>query len=224
MLKLIIFDFDGLLVNSEYVIFDALKELFKRYKKNLSWDYFKLYIGIPVADALKNYHKDFMLSISYRQFVKERNSIVQQYFRTKLRLMPGVKKLLNMLAKQPVSLAIATSGKRVYISDSLKKFKIERFFKTVVCVEDVKRGKPNPDLIIETLRKTRVSPEESIIIEDSLKGIEAAQRAKIRSIAVPTRDVSKIGFRKATFIRNSIQNLYPLLKRLMSNSRIYTSL
>ncbi len=214
MLKLIIFDFDGLLVNSEYVVFDALKQLFKRYKKKLTWDYFKRYIGIPVADALKNYHEDFMLSISYRQFVKERNTIVQQFFRTKLRLMPGVKKLLNMLAKQPVSLAIATSGKRVYISDSLKRFKIERFFKTVVCVEDVKRGKPHPDLIIETLRKTWVSPEESIIIEDSPKGIEAAQRAKIKSIAIPTKNVAKTYFRGATYIRSSIRNLYPLLRRL----------
>jgi len=216
MLKLIIFDFDGLMVNSEHVVFDALKILFKQYGKVLTWTYFCKHIGVPVTDSLKKFHRDFELPIPFTQFLEERNSIVHQYLSKKLKLMPGVKKIIELLRKKPVTLAIATSGKRTYIEYWLKKFGIEKYFKTVVCIDDVQKGKPHPDLILKVLEETEFSPTESIIIEDAPSGIEAAVKAKIRSIAIPTKGVPLQKFKNATYILDSMADLYGLLSKLTS--------
>lgn len=208
MLKLIIFDFDGLMVNSEHVVFDALKILFKKYNKILTWDYYCKHIGIPVPDSLRGFYKDFSLSIPFSQFLNDRNAIVQKYLQTKIRLMSGVKKLMRLLSKKPVTLAIATSGKRTYIEYWLKKFGVFKYFKTIICIDDVRKGKPHPDLILKTLKEAGFSAKESIIIEDSPSGIEAARRAKIKSIAIPTKGVLLKNFKDATFIFDSINQLY----------------
>ncbi len=216
MLKLIIFDFDGLMVNSEHVVFDALKILFKRYVKVLTWTYFCKHIGVPVADSLREFHRDFELPIPFSQFLEERNLIVHQYLSKKLQLIPGIKKIILMLSKKPVTLAIATSGKRTYIEYWLKKFGIEKYFSTIVCIDDVEKGKPHPDLILKTLRVSGFSTDESIIIEDAPSGIEAATKAQIKSIAIPTNGVPLQKFKKATYILDSVADIYGLLSKLTS--------
>lgn len=210
-LKLIIFDYDGLMVNSEYVIYDALKIFYKKYGHDLSWEYFCRYIGTPVQDALKHFYKDYPIALSFDEFLDQRNRIVSKQIEKKLKLMPYLKELLDCLAKNNISMAIATSGKRDYISNMLEKFHINSHFKTIVCVDEVRRGKPHPDLINEVLKRTGFTPSETLIIEDSPHGIESARRAGIYSIAVPTRGVALHKFKDANIISNSLKDLKDIL-------------
>ena len=211
MLKLVIFDYDGLMVNSEYVVYDALKSFFKKYNYDLSWKYFCKHIGKSVRDALKHFYKDYPLPLSFDEFLRERNKIVSEYVKKKLKLMPCLKELLDCLAKRSIPMAIATSGTREYIHSGLNKFGIKDYFKDIVCIDDVMRGKPHPDLIMETLRKTNFTASESLIIEDSPNGIEAARRAGIYSIAVPTEGVSFHEFKNANIISSSLKDVKELM-------------
>lgn len=215
MFKLIIFDYDGLIVNSEQVTYGALKTLLRRYNHTLAWEYYVRHIGTPVRDALQNFYRDYPMNVSFEEFVKERNRIVSEYVTNKLRPMPGLISLLNYLKKNNASLVIATSGKRTYVEAGLHKFNIAHYFQTVVCIEDVKRGKPHPDLLMEVLKRTGFKNSEAVILEDSPHGIEAASRAGIFSIAIPIKRVDYNKFIKADIIVDSLRNVKKLLGLLI---------
>lgn len=210
-LKLVIFDYDGLMVNSEYVVYDALRTFYKKHGHDLPWKYYCKYIGKPVREALKHFYKDYPIALSFDKFLEERNEIVSKYIEKKLTPMPNLKELLDYLAGEKISMAIATSGQKDYIRNGLKKFGISSYFKTIVTVDDVTRGKPYPDLIIETLKRTGFAPSEAVILEDSPHGIESAKRAKIYSIAIPTRGVALHKFKDANVIGSSLKDIKDLL-------------
>lgn len=207
MLKLILFDYDGLMVNSEQVVYKALKDLFGKYHHDLTWEYYTRHIGTPVQDALTHFFADYPLPISYDEFFALRNTMVAEYLATELHLMPGLLSLLEFLSSQAIPLAITTSGKRDYIQKGLERFRIGQYFQTIVCIDDVKRGKPYPDLILETLHRASCKASDAILLEDSPSGIEAAQRAQIASIAIPTTGVDYNKFMDASAICKNLSEV-----------------
>ncbi len=72
MLKLVIFDFDGLMVNSEEVTFHALRQLFSEYKHTITWEYYCTHIGIPEQNALKHFYSDYPIPITFNEFVEKK--------------------------------------------------------------------------------------------------------------------------------------------------------
>lgn len=211
--RLAIFDFDGLMVNSEQVIYDALKKLFDKYRKNLTWDYFARHIGTPVDISLPQFHKDYSLPMLYDNFLIERNKVIKKAIESDLRLMPGLIPLLHYLKERSFKLSIATSAKRKYLENILTKYNIEHYFKYIVTIEEVKRGKPHPDLFLAALTQSNVSSQDAFILEDSPSGIQAAKEAGVMSIAIPTPGVDLSHFSEATFIIESLESLVKSLDK-----------
>lgn len=207
MLKLVIFDFDGLMVNSEKVTFNALNKLFEEYNYHITWEYHCTQIGIPVKTALQKYYTDYLLSISFEKFLEKRNEIVSNFMEKNLQLMPGLTSLLNFLKKKNIIMAIATSGRKNYVENYLNKFNILSFFKTIVTIDDVKQGKPSPDLIHEVLKRTDIKSSEAIILEDSPIGIDAANKAHVLAIAVPSIGVDHKKFINAAKIFKNLDEV-----------------
>lgn len=211
MVKLVIFDHDGLMVNSEEVVYQAIAELFAKYNHDLKWEYFCRHIGTPVADALKHFYADYPLPIPFDDFFLKRDQIVSTYIANKLEMMPGLPVVLKSLKSRGIRMAIATSGKRDYITKNLEKFGIANYFETIVCVDDVKRGKPFPDLILETLNRTKVDKKDAIMLEDAPSGVEASYNAGVFSIAIPTKGVDYNKFKKANMILPNLETFNQLL-------------
>ena len=184
--RLVIFDHDGLMVNTEDVVYAALVQLFGEYGCAFPWDYYATSLGMPVAEALAMYLRDLPLPLTMEELAAVRNERVRALTETDLRPMPGLLPLLEALRARGDLLAVATSGTRSHISASLARFSLTDYFDAVVCVDDVARGKPHPDLILEVLRRTGVAPHDAIMLEDAPRGVEAAQRADVFCIAVPT--------------------------------------
>lgn len=207
MIKLVIFDYDGLMVNSEEVIFSSLKDIFKQYNHKLTWEYYTQYIGLPVAKSLPLFYKDHPIKITFDEFYKLRNSKVHEYLQSKSKIMPGLIPLLKKLRKLKIALAICTSGKREYIESSLKKFNLKNYFNSVTCIDDVKRGKPYPDLILKTLEVEKVPNNKALILEDSPNGIECSYNAGVFSIAVPTKGMDYNRFKKADLILSNLSTV-----------------
>jgi HAD superfamily hydrolase (TIGR01509 family) len=213
MTKLVIFDHDGLMVNSEDVVFAALCELFGRYEKGFPWDYYCQTIGLPVAESIRMYVEDFPVGRTYEEFFAERNRLVGERLITHLRLMPGVVELLDTLRAQGIATAVATSGTRDYIARNLERFDIAHYFAAVVCIEDVRRGKPHPDLILRALEATGTPSEEAIMLEDAPHGVEAAQRAGVYCIAVPTQGIDYSRFQRADLIARDLLAVRRIFER-----------
>lgn len=197
MTRLVIFDHDGLMVNSEDVVFAALQQVFRRHQHDFTWDYYSGTIGLPVAESLHLYLRDFPIPLTYEDFTAERNRLVAEQMETALRPMPGLVPLLDLLRERAVPLAVATSGTREYITRNLERFALAEYFQAVVCIDDVARGKPHPDLVLRALELTGTPAAEAIMLEDAPHGVEAAHRAQVFCVAVPTRGIDLNLFRKA---------------------------
>ena len=187
--RLVIFDHDGLMVNTEDVVYAALVELFGEYGCAFPWEYYTTSLGMPVAEALAMYLRDLPLALTMEELAAVRNERVRALTETDLRPMPGLVPLLEALRARGDLLAVATSGTRTHISASLARFGLTGYFGAIVCIDDVARGKPHPDLILEVLRRTGTAARDAIMLEDAPRGVEAAHRAGVFCIAVPTHGV-----------------------------------
>lgn len=210
--KLVIFDHDGLMVNSEEVVFAALCTIFGRYGHEFVWDYYVTSVGLPVAESIAMFLRDLPVPLAVEAFTAERNAMVAEYFTTRLELMPGLVPLLEMLRARGTPLAVATSATRAHLNRNLERFGLTSYFQTVVCIEDVRRGKPHPDLILEVLARTGCAPEDALMLEDAPLGVEAARRAGVFCVAVPTRGIELSRFAAADVIARSLFAVRTLLE------------
>jgi HAD superfamily hydrolase (TIGR01509 family) len=212
MVKLIIFDHDGLMVNSEEIIFTAIRDIFKKYHQNYTREYFNQHIGMSVAESLQIFYKDFPIPITFKEFYNLRNDKVSKYLEKRLQIMDGLIPLLNYIHKLHIPMAIATSGKKDYITKNLNKFGISKYFNIITTIDEVKKGKPHPDLILKTLEKAKTEAKNTIILEDAPNGIEAAHNAGVFSIAIPTKGMDYNRFTKANVLFNNLHQVLDLFK------------
>lgn len=214
MPKLVIFDHDGLMVNSEEVVFAALRTIFGRYAREFVWDYYITSVGLPVAESIAMYLRDLPIPLAVEAFTTERNALVAEYFASRLELMPGLLPLLELLRARGTSLAVATSATRDHLSRNLARFGLADYFQAAVCIDDVRRGKPHPDLILEVLARTGCAPEDALMLEDAPLGVEAARRAGIFCVAVPTRGIELSRFAAADIIARDLFAVRTMLSAL----------
>ena len=198
--RLVIFDHDGLMVNSEQIVYAAERELFAAYADAFSWEYFLTSVGMPVADSMAMFLAAMPLPGTFAEIMARRNALVRAYLAERIELMPGLLALIESLRAHAVRMAIATSATHAHLAHTLERFALAGFFETTVCVEDVQRGKPHPDLILEVLRRTGVPASEAIMLEDAPLGVEAAHRAGVSCVAVPTRGLPPSRFPTAEAI------------------------
>jgi HAD superfamily hydrolase (TIGR01509 family) len=218
MPKLVIFDHDGLMVNSEEVIFAALRTIFARYGHAFAWDYYVTSVGLPVVESIAMYLRDLPIPLAVEAFTAERNALVADYFATRLEPMLGLVALLDMLRAREVPLAVATSATREHLSRNLERFGLAPYFQTAVCIDDVARGKPHPDLILEVLARTGFAPKDAIMLEDAPLGVAAARRAGVFCVAVPTRGIALARFAEADVIARDLVAVRALLEVMATNA------
>lgn len=199
------------MVNTEDVVYAALVQLFGEYGCAFPWEYYITSLGMPVAEALEMYLRDLPLEMSMVELEEIRTARVQAVTETDLRPMPGLLPLLEGLRARGDLLAVATSGTRSHITKSLARFDLTGYFDAVVCIDDVTRGKPHPDLILEVLRRTEVAASDAIMLEDAPRGVEAACRAGVFCIAVPTHGIPLEAFAQAPVVARDLHAVHRLL-------------
>lgn len=209
--RLIIFDHDGLMVNTEDVAFAAYVQIFQERGHAFAWDYYLTSLGMPVIDAQAMYLRDLRIPMTLDELIAARAVRMETLTKTDLRLMPGLVALLETLKARGDLLAVATSGTRSHISKSLERFGIAHYFDAVACLDDVKRGKPHPDLVLEALRRTNTLASNAIMLEDAPRGVEAAHNAEVFCIAVPTHGIPLDQFALAPAIARDLHAVQRLL-------------
>jgi HAD superfamily hydrolase (TIGR01509 family) len=185
MIEAVIFDFDGTLVDSEpnYALSDVA--MVRRFGGSLTFFEHHEYIGVGAERFISAMKKRFGLSAPREEMRKVQEAEYLKLALTRTVVFPEMMRLLTELDKRKVPLAIAsgTSGElleRLSISTGIR-----RYFRVVLSSEEVKRGKPAPDVFIEAARRLRVTPERCLVLEDSIAGCEAALAAGMALIALP---------------------------------------
>jgi HAD superfamily hydrolase (TIGR01509 family) len=185
-IRALIFDFDGLIVDTEVPIFRAWQRIYREHGQELPLDRWLTIIGTasgpfdPVIDLAKKTGTKLdegelkALEVLYYQEA----SALQQ-------LLPGVIDYLVAARQLGLKTAVASSSTRKWVMDHLNRFGIGGHFDAIVCREDVKRTKPDPDLYLTTLERLGARPDEAIAFEDSSNGIHAAKAAGLFCVVVP---------------------------------------
>lgn len=191
MINALIFDFDGLMVDSEPLHFATEKSLIEKYGGKFTIKIFERTLGKSVADTLNFYKEIFNLQPSLRFLVKEHDRIFIDLVDKELTIMEGVYDLLSLLKKYRVKYSIASSGKLNYIKKALKKFNLlDEFKNKITSIEMVKRGKPAPDLFLHAAQQLKENPKNCLVLEDAENGIKAALNANMHAIYVNKKPIS----------------------------------
>ena len=194
MLRSVIFDFDGVITDSEILHLRAFNKVLAKFNLEINTkDYYTKYLGYTDADCFKQLIADGLLEADKRQIpelIEQKNHIFEELARNDGKTIEGVREFLNMLAQNNIPMAICSGALLTEIELLLDDANLRHFFVTIVSAEHVKKGKPHPDGFLLTLKKLNkgrsdpIKAEQCIVIEDSLWGLQAAKAAGMHSVAV----------------------------------------
>mgnify|MGYP005847883577 CR=1 FL=1 len=226
--KVIILDFDGVIVDTEKMHFQASKEVLTSYRINLEWKLYKeKYLALDDKGLFKRVFKDFGRKLDrkiLRELCERKSAIYKKISNKdkKVRFYKGVKGFIKKAFSEGFILAIASGANRSEVESVIKNNKLDKYFKEIVCAEDVKKGKPSPEPFLEILKRLgksgyKIDKSDCTVIEDSIHGVRAAKNIGMRVIAV-TNSYSREELKKcgADLIVSSLCPTSKLLKYINS--------
>jgi len=185
MIKAIIFDMNGVIIVDEQYHTESWKEFCKKYNFTLTDDEFKTEVmGKRDQDTLVYLFKGNLSNEGINKYSDERYRMAKALMKGKLVLPEGLIDLLDKLQSKNILLAIATSATKDYANFIMNKFGLKKYFSVIITAEDVIEGKPSPEIYLKTANKLKINPENCLVVEDSMPGIESAKAAGMKVIAI----------------------------------------
>jgi HAD superfamily hydrolase (TIGR01509 family) len=211
-----VFDFDGLILDTETPLFNTYKRVFAEYGYNLTLQEWSRIIGTghTVYDPLDHLvqvagdHHD--RSAFARRIDREVGEILQSQ-----PAMPGVVAFIEGASAEHIPMAVCSSSSRAWVQGHLQRIQLLHHFQQVVTLDDVTMPKPDPQLYLLAASHLGLLPEDLVAFEDSLNGVRAAKAAGLYCIAVPNEMTRSMNLELAdqvvsSFLELSLDNILSL--------------
>lgn len=207
-LAAVLFDLDGVLLDSEPLYTEATQAVVGRFGKVFDWSVKAEIIGRSSLEGARHTIDALSLPLSPEEYLEERGVHLDRLF-ANVPLMRGAQELVTTLLDRGIPIAVATSSTRPLFLQKTAPHAFFGRFDAVVCGDDprVKALKPAPDIFLVAAAELSVSPERCLVIEDSLAGVSAARRAGARVIAVPDPNVDAKRYHEAECVLRSLDEL-----------------
>jgi HAD superfamily hydrolase (TIGR01509 family) len=209
MIDTIIFDMDGVLVDSEKHW--AIEET----KYLATWisaphdEYHKDIVGMSISEIYDHFKSRYDIKMDMKEFLDAYDEMAVDIYENLSNLIPNVMDFLALLRNEGYTLALASSSPRYWVSMAVKRFELEPFFKVTVSASEIGcKGKPAPDIYLFTAEQLRKDPADCLAIEDSRNGVISAKEAGMKCIGLRNgfneeqdlsrADLVKSGFKELT--------------------------
>jgi len=201
----VIWDMDGVLVDSTKNIWDSFNKLLKPHGIQFSDEDIKKYLGRSLRDQIASWKERWDINLEVEKFSKEAGEAELEVMEKKAD--KNLLKLLNELKKNKVPMGVGTSSLRWRAEKILDLLEIKDYFSVLVTAEDVTNHKPNPDIFLKVGEKLGVKPENCVVIEDAASGIEAAKRGNMKAIGYLTKYHKKSELEKADLVIENFSDI-----------------
>lgn len=210
-IRAVVFDMDGVIVDSEPYSMQALVEVLREYGIEPTTEDLRRSYGRGIRDDFEHYFRKYRVSADIEVAMIRKHA---RYFRLAdghLRAFAGVRSLIERLRKGGYRVGLASSGSREKVQFGMTALGLGELFKAIVSGDDVTQSKPHPEIYLLAAQRLGMQPSACVAIEDAPAGIEAAKRAGMRCIAV-TNSVAREQLQAADLVVDSLENdLSPLL-------------
>ncbi len=214
MIKAVVFDMDGVMIDSEWIYKKACQNVLSKYGKKATEKLFQAQMGRSIKEAQQLIVEMTGLDVEPEKIGKE---YINEYLRLSEELLkpnPGLYELINSL-KNRVSLAVASSTQQNVVEKILERFEIKEAFSAITGGDKVKRSKPYPEIYTTTSRKLGVQPANCIVIEDSPAGIESAKNAGMIVLALKTEHTEQMDLSKADRQFDTLHDIHDYLTEII---------
>ena len=201
----IIWDMDGVLVNTGEYHYQAWKQTFSELDVPFSKEQFRATFGMNNAGILKLICGENLPPDKEQRIGEHKEELFREAVKGKAKLLPGVENTLKNFSKWNLKQAIASSAPPKNIEVLVKELEIGKYFDTIISGFDIP-GKPDPGVFLKAARLLNVEPERCVVIEDAVAGVEGAKRAGMKCIAVTTTNTPD-ALSEADLIFDSLEEL-----------------
>ncbi len=207
----VLFDLDGLLLDTESIYTRVSQEIVSRYGKIFDWSVKANMIGRPAIDSSRHLVETLDIPMTPEQYLEEREELLRKYL-PECNPLSGAERLVRHFHRNKIPIAIATSS-----SLELYAIKIQRhhswidLFDVVVTSDDpsVRHGKPSPDIFLVAAAKLGIDASRTLVFEDAPSGLAAGKAAGMRVIAIPDPNMDKSRYQDADQILDGLHNFDP---------------
>tara|TARA_Y100000310_G_scaffold343964_1_gene454224 strand:- start:4465 stop:5115 length:651 start_codon:yes stop_codon:yes gene_type:complete len=206
-MKAIIFDMDGVLIDSSEANRISFNSVLKDYGIELSQNRRKREIGTSVKDKIKIWERDFGVKIDAEDFKKRALTKQLELLSDQLKPNPVIDGFIATAKEKGLRVSVATSSTNPRAEIFLTKLGIIDQLDSFLSANDVDKHKPDPELFLTSAKEMEVKASECVVIEDALNGIEAARRAKMKVVGVITSVHGKEELNVADLVIESLAEL-----------------
>lgn len=221
-IRAIIFDFDGLILDTEGPVYQSWRELFTDFDLSLPFTTWSIFIGtMEIPYNPYDLLEEQLSRTVDRQYLERKRQQREDVLIMEKSIMPGVESYLKDAQRLNLKLAIASSSSRNWVIGHLSRLGLYTQFDCIKTSDDVAVTKPDPALYLSALVCLDVNRDQAFAIEDSPNGILAAKRAGLTCVAVPNSLTRQLNLKKADLQLNSLIDLSldELLVQLSRNGR-----
>jgi len=217
MIKGVVFDFDGLILDTELPVFRAWQEIFAVHGAELTLAGWTDYIGRSPDSFDPCVDLERLLGEPVdREAIRAEHQQREADLLLPEGVLPGVVELIGQAHERKLRLGIASSSERAWVIGHLARLGLGEAFETIRCSDDVLQTKPAPDLYLAVLATWGLVPSEAFALEDSPHGVSAAKAAGMVCIAVPNEMTNNLSFNHANLVLPSLAgvSLEKLLRKI----------
>lgn len=204
MIRALVFDFDGLILDTEEPIYRSWREVYTDNGEELPFDLWIKTVGSTTKAFHPQHHLEQLLGRPLPKDALDRRVARRTELILAEPLLPGVAELVDAARSRGLKLGVASSSERVWVIGHLNRMGLGDRFDCIRCRDDVEYAKPEPDLYLSALDCLGVGAHEAVAIEDSPNGVIAAKRAGLFCVAVPNRITAGLDLSQADLVVGSL--------------------